>query len=51
MRDYPQMPAVPKRKKLSTKPIIRKADKIVLYKFATFAYRLGYKSKPIRSLI
>jgi hypothetical protein len=52
MRNYPQMPAVPKRKKkLSTKPITGKADEIVLREFATFAYRLGYESEPIHSLI
>ncbi len=52
MRDYPQMPTVPKRrKKLLTKPITRKADEIILYEFAIFAYQLGYKSKPILSLI
>ena len=45
------MPAMLKRKKLSIKPIARKADEIVLCEFATFAYRLGYKSKPILSLI
>jgi hypothetical protein len=39
IRDYPQMPAVPKRKKkLSTKPITGKADEIILCEFATFAY-------------
>ncbi|TAQ83758.1 hypothetical protein B7494_g7918 [Chlorociboria aeruginascens] len=47
----PAMPAVPKRKKRSTKPISGKADEIVLCEFATLAYRLGYKSEPIRSLI
>jgi hypothetical protein len=51
MRDYPQMPAVPKRKKLLTKSITGKADEIVLCEFATLAYRLGYKSEPINSLI
>jgi hypothetical protein len=50
MRDYPHMPAAPKRKKLSTKPIAGKADEIVLCDFAILAHRLGYKSDPISSL-
>ncbi|KAH7111300.1 hypothetical protein B0J11DRAFT_512165 [Dendryphion nanum] len=33
-----QVPAMPKRQKLSTKPITGKADKIVSCEFATFAY-------------
>ncbi|KAH8799664.1 hypothetical protein F5884DRAFT_758143 [Xylogone sp. PMI_703] len=51
MRDHPQMPAVPKRKKLSTKPITGKADEIVLCEFAAFANRLGFESEEIRGLI
>ncbi|KAH7108729.1 hypothetical protein B0J11DRAFT_241648 [Dendryphion nanum] len=50
MRNYPQMPAVPKRKKFSTKSVIGKGDEIVLCEFATFAYRLGYESESIHSL-
>lgn len=45
------MPAVPKRKKLLTKPTTGKADEIVLCEFATLACRLGYESEPIHSLI
>jgi hypothetical protein len=51
MRGNPQMPAEPKRKNLSAKPIAGKADEIVLCEFATLAYRLGYESEPIHSLI
>ncbi|KAH7111262.1 hypothetical protein B0J11DRAFT_598641 [Dendryphion nanum] len=51
MRNYPQMPAVPKRKKFSTKSVIGKGDETVLCEFATFAYRLGYESESIHSLI
>jgi hypothetical protein len=50
MRDYPQMPAEPKKKNLLTKPASEKADEIVLCEFAALASRLGYESERIRSL-
>ncbi|KAH7111054.1 hypothetical protein B0J11DRAFT_473541 [Dendryphion nanum] len=50
MRNYHQMPAVPKRKKFSTKSVIGKGDETILCEFASFAYRLGYESESIHSL-
>jgi len=45
------MPAEPKRKNLLAKSRNKKADKKVLYEFATLAYKLGFKSDEIHSLM
>ena len=50
IRNYPQVPAEPKKKNLLAKPTSEKADEIVLCESTALASRLGYKSERIRSL-
>jgi hypothetical protein len=51
MRIHPQMPPEPKRKNLKANHAHERADEVVLYEFADLAYRLGFKSEQIRSLM
>jgi Protein of unknown function (DUF3723) len=50
MRNYPQVPAEPKKKNLLAKPTNEKADEIILCEGAILASRLGYESEKIHSI-
>jgi hypothetical protein len=50
MRNYPHVPAEPKKKNLLAKPTSEKANEIILYEGAILASRFGYKSDKIRSI-
>jgi Protein of unknown function (DUF3723) len=51
MRNYLEMPVEPKRKIVLAKSTSEKAGQAVLCEFAGLAYRLGFESKEIRSLM
>jgi hypothetical protein len=51
MRNYFEIPAELKKTNLLTKSTNKKIDKIILYEFIFFTYRLKFDTNEIRYLI